>query len=149
MSLYCAPLAKQSMGSLNWDCPCGLMTMYHCTGQTSYMGHSTLPLWNHTCKDRGNTTGPELCGFSARRLYLEHWLTPGLRSCKRFVVSWMYFSTFQMDAYCCNFSFLYSRSGLIPQQHLLTFIYGLLLTSRPKTQPAAFRAKCQAGCLQK
>lgn len=46
VSLHCVPPGQTKCGhcapSLNWDCPCRLMTMYHCTGQDSYMGHSSL-----------------------------------------------------------------------------------------------------------
>lgn len=46
VSLHCVPPGQTKCGhcapSLNGDCPCRLMTMYHCTGQNSYMGHSSL-----------------------------------------------------------------------------------------------------------
>lgn len=146
VSLHCAPLAKQSVGSLNGDCPCWLMTMYHCTGQTSYMGHSSLGLHFGVTLAKAEET--------RRGLHCVWILCPAAGcgaltdACSRLVVSWMYFSTIQMDADCCNFSYLYSWSGLIPPGHLPTFIYCLLLTRRPIVQPAGFRAKCQAGRLR-
>lgn len=87
---------------------------------------SASPLRDHACRGRGAAKGSAPCGFSASLLDVSAWmrsadLTPALRSCGRFVVDWMYFSVIQMDA-DCNFIYLYSRSGMMPQQHLLTFI---------------------------
>lgn len=114
---------------------------------------SASPLWDHACRGRGAVKGSVLlCGFSASLLDVSAWMRSADWRLVCLHVDWMYFSVIQMDA-DCNFIYLYSRSGTMPQQHLLTFIlWGdlkHLLTRRPQKnpKPAACRVKCQAGRL--